>query len=71
MILEYDINRSISNNEYIEKISAKRNHSYLTSKLKIVQNQVNFHKEWNLEKCLERKESETKKITDYLFTSEK
>lgn len=69
MILEQDINRSISNNDYKEKTSNERKLSYLISKFKIVQNQVTFYKEWNLEKCKERKENEKQKLISYLFSN--
>ncbi|MFZ7132260.1 MAG: DUF262 domain-containing protein [Eubacteriales bacterium] len=63
IILEQDINRSISNKPYDLKIE-----QYQESKFKIVQKQVENHKEWSLTKCLERKMNEKNKLENYLFT---
>jgi len=65
MVLEQDINRSISNNVYVEKVSEKRKRSYLTSNLNIVKNHTALYKEWTLPNCLEKKEKQ--KIINYLF----
>src|SRR5690606_14936733 len=68
IVLEQSINRSISNKDYFDKISNKSKNCYLTSKLKIIENQVNSYKEWDLEKCRERKGKELQKLVDYLFS---
>ncbi|MCR8667947.1 DUF262 domain-containing HNH endonuclease family protein [Aestuariibaculum sp. M13] len=64
VILERDINRSISNNCYPEKVK-----EYTKSKFSIVQKQVKNHKEWTLEDCKNRKEKEITKLSSYLFDS--
>lgn len=63
MVLEQTINRSISNSVYDYKKK-----QYVNSSLKIVKNQSEIYPEWNLEKCRSRKESEYRKIVDYLFS---
>jgi len=63
MVLEQNINRSISNNPYNTKIN-----SYPSSIFNIVKNQVTNFQEWNIEKCRERKQKEVKKILEYLFS---
>ena len=62
MILEQEINRSISNNPYELKIVR-----YPESNFSIVKNQPVQFMNWDLEKCLDRKEKETQKILDYIF----
>jgi hypothetical protein len=62
MILEQDINRSISNNTYDIKINR-----YPNSSFSIVKNQPIQYAYWDLEKCIFRKQKETKKILRYLF----
>ena len=62
MILEQEINRSISNNPYELKIVR-----YPESNFSIVKNQPVQYMNWDLEKCLARKEKETQKILDYIF----
>ena len=62
MILEQEINRSISNNPYEIKIVR-----YLESNFSIVKNQPVQYLNWDLEKCLLRKEKETQKILEYIF----
>lgn len=69
MVLEQNINRSVGNHDYPTKISIERKLSYHKSNFSIVKNHLELHPhEWNLKKCLERKESETRKILDYLFS---
>lgn len=63
MILEQDINRSISNSEYKDKIQ-----KYPKSDFAIVKAQVQQYPEWNLELCKRRKEAEVQKISDYLLS---
>ena len=69
VVLERDINRSISDNSYADKVrNYDRKRSYPKSKYAIVQKQIEDHpNEWTREKCQERKEAEVKKILDYLF----
>jgi hypothetical protein len=62
MILEQEINRSISNNPYEGKI--KR---YSDSNFSIVKKQPVQYIHWNLEKCMIRKKKETDKILNYIF----
>ncbi|MBS1645240.1 MAG: DUF262 domain-containing protein [Bacteroidetes bacterium] len=62
MILEQEINRSISNNPYEEKTRR-----YSESNFAIVKNQPIQYLNWDLEKCLFRKQKETQKILDYIF----
>lgn len=62
MILEQRINRAISNNSYDLKIQ-----EYPKSIFTIAQKQAQKYPQWTLEKCIERKQSETKKILQYLF----
>ena len=62
MILEQQINRSISNNPYESKISR-----YPESDFSVVKNQAVKYSSWNLEVCLERKQTETQKILNYIF----
>lgn len=62
MILEQEINRSISNNPYETKIQ-----SYPDSLFSIVKRQVKHFPEWSLKYCKERKQTETRKILQYLF----
>ncbi len=62
MVLEQTINRSISNNPYDFKI--KR---YPESKFQIVKNHVSNFKEWDLDQCKRKKQSETDKIVKYIF----
>lgn len=62
MILEQEINRSISNNPYETKLQ-----SYTDSLFSIVKKQVKHFPEWSLEHCQERKQTETRKILQYLF----
>ena len=67
MILEQDINRSISNNEYELKIDKNRQKSYHNSTYRIVHKQFENYTKWDLESCEERKAFEVKKILNYLF----
>lgn len=62
MVLEQDINRSISNNPYEYKIS-----KYPESKLAIVQRQPVLYGQWDLEKCIDRKLREREKLLAYIF----
>ena len=62
MILEQEINRSISNNPYGLKIER-----YPESTFSIVQNQASNYPIWDLDKCLQRKEQEVQKMLSYLF----
>jgi hypothetical protein len=62
MILEKEINRSISNNPY--EIKIKR---YANSDFSIVKNQPVQYLDWSLEKCVIRKKRETEKILNYIF----
>ena len=62
MILEQEINRSISNNPYEVKIDR-----YQESIFSIVKNQPIIYSNWDLEKCKQRKQKELKKITNYIF----
>lgn len=62
MVLEQNINRSISNNPYEIKIVR-----YPESVFSIVKNHCIEHKYWDLAKCIERKEKEKRKILNYLF----
>ena len=62
MILEQEINRSISNNPYEIKIPR-----YLKSNFSIVKKQPIEFSSWNLERCLFRKQQETHKILNYIF----
>ncbi len=63
VILEQEINRSISNKPYYEKIL-----KYPESKFEIIKKQVNEYPTWDLEKCKLRKEKEVNKILNYLFS---
>ncbi len=63
MILERQINRSISNITNDKKIV-----QYKNSKYKMAQNQA-LQDEWNLKLCMERKEKEIAKLSNYLFTN--
>jgi hypothetical protein len=62
IILEQEINRSISNNPYELKIQR-----YPESTFSIVQNQSSNYPIWDLDKCLQRKEQEVQKMLSYLF----
>lgn len=62
MILEQDLNRSISNNPYEVKIDR-----YQESIFSIVKNQPLYYSDWDLEKCIQRKQKELNKITEYIF----
>jgi hypothetical protein len=62
IVLEQRINRSISNNEY----SAKKN-SYPESRFNIVKKHATDYPDWNLTKCIERREKETTKIINYIL----
>lgn len=62
MILEQEINRSISNNPYEIK-----NPRYSESKFSIVKKQPIEFLTWDLENCLIRKQRESQKILTYLF----
>jgi uncharacterized protein with ParB-like and HNH nuclease domain len=63
MVLESDINRSIGNKTYPEKI--KR---YSESVFKVVKEQPKKYPEWNVQICRKRKEYEVTAILEYLFT---
>lgn len=68
IILEQNINRSIGNQEYRIKISNNRKLSYHNSEFNIIKNHIILHPdEWDLKKCIERKETEMLKILKYLF----
>jgi hypothetical protein len=62
MILEQDLNRSIKNNPYEVKIDR-----YQESIFSIVKNQPLYYSDWDLEKCIQRKQKELNKITEYIF----
>lgn len=62
MILEQDINRSISNKPHSYKTVR-----YAKSKFTIVKNHGATYEYWDLSKCLERKEKEKQKILSYIF----
>lgn len=62
MILESNINQSIKNKPYIDKIV-----SYEKSKYKIVKNMPTTYKQWDQKDCQKRKTSEIDKIMNYLF----
>jgi uncharacterized protein with ParB-like and HNH nuclease domain len=62
MVLEQEINRSLSNNEYDKKIN-----KYFKSNFTIVNKQPIHYSNWDLEKCLLRKQKEVNKILNYLF----
>jgi hypothetical protein len=62
MVLESNINRSISNSIYSEK-----RERYLSSNYEIVKKLANDYAEWNLESCKKRKKHELNKIITYLF----
>jgi len=62
MILEQEINRSISNNPYEKKIFR-----YPESNFSIVKKQPIQFSNWDLEKCMLRKQKETQKILHYIF----
>lgn len=61
VVLEYNINRSIRNKEFKEKIEGYKN-----SKYKIISSLI-ANEDWTLDKAEARMDSEFKKITDYLF----
>jgi uncharacterized protein with ParB-like and HNH nuclease domain len=67
MVLESDINRSISNKKYNEKLNKESKKSYHLSRYAVVKKQVDNYTEWTIKDCLVRKEQEVKKIIDYLF----
>ena len=62
MILEQDINRSISNNLYEFKTKV-----YPTSIYGIVKKQAANYSDWKIDQCIERKSIEVNKILNYLF----
>lgn len=62
MILEQNINRSISNKPYAEKIK-----QYKDSKFSIVQKQTANYPVWDLKNCEVRKQKEIDKIMKYLM----
>jgi uncharacterized protein with ParB-like and HNH nuclease domain len=62
MVLEYDINRSIGNDIYADKI--KR---YSESVFNVVKEQPTLYSRWDLKNCQKRKEQEVEKILNYLF----
>lgn len=65
VVLERSINRSISNNDY--KIKVER---YADSSFEIVKQHAKKHpKTWSLDECLERKNNETIKLINYLFSN--
>jgi hypothetical protein len=63
VILERTINRSIRNNMYYFKRQA-----YTTSNFNITKNLPHQFPEWNLVTCMDRKQTELNKITDYIFS---
>lgn len=65
MILEQTTNRSISNKPYELKIGR-----YSESVFSIVKNHSSNYTSWDLTKCIERKESEKRKILSYIFCIE-
>jgi hypothetical protein len=65
MVLEEDINRSISNYSYEIKLPR-----YKESKYEVARLQAKIYASWNLNKCHERKDKELHKILDYLFKKE-
>ena len=63
VVLEREINQSLSNKLYDTKIC-----NYPTSIFKIVKNHcTQYSSHWDLATCLDRKEKEKNKILDYLF----
>ncbi|OJX49784.1 MAG: hypothetical protein BGO88_08490 [Flavobacterium sp. 38-13] len=62
MILEQTINRSIRNNPYGTKIAR-----YPESVFSVVKNHCKSYPHWDLTHCIERKETEKRKILDYIF----
>lgn len=61
VVLEQSINRSISNNE------GKKLENYEKSNFKIVKSKlVEQYKDWNLDKCLSRKEYEVDKVIKFI-----
>lgn len=62
MILEQEINRSISNNPYEIKVER-----YLESNFLIVKKHPELYSKWDLKNCLERKQKEKEKILNYIF----
>ena len=65
MILERELNRSISNGSY-EKTKLSR---YKDSKFETARKQAKKYTEWNLELCRERKETEVNRLVKYLCES--
>jgi hypothetical protein len=64
MVLEYSLNRSISNEDYKRvKLPA-----YSKSDFKIVKNQAKNYLEWNLDACRKRKDDEVRRLATYLCT---
>ena len=57
-------NQQFSNSNNLYKLKMVR---YPESNFTIVKNQPVQYLKWDLEKCLDRKEKETKKILDYIF----
>lgn len=62
MILEQDINRSISNKDY-----AHKRLNYQNSKFQIVRKQKENYEYWSLTNSINREEQELNKILNYLF----
>lgn len=62
VVLEYDINRSIRNYAYSDKM--KR---YPESCYSIIKKVVSQYPEWHLENCKKRKEKEVEKLLNYIF----
>ncbi|OIQ21192.1 DUF262 domain-containing protein [Lacinutrix sp. MedPE-SW] len=63
VLLERNINRKISNKSYGEKVK-----EYSTSYFKCVKGLNSKYPEWGLEQALARKETEIRKIENYLFS---
>ena len=62
MVLEENINRSISNGVYEVKLQR-----YPSSSFSIVNKQVSNYPAWDLGMCQKRKQEEVKKLLKYLF----
>ena len=62
MVLEQNLNRSINNSFYFEKIE-----SYPKSNFEIVKKQISNFQKWELTDCESRKKNEVEKILNYLF----
>lgn len=66
VILESNINRSIRNKNFSEKVSKDRNLSYHKSKYNNIQ-ELTRQSTWTKEKCENRRDYETDKLMSFLF----